>query len=150
MELFRGHENLKSYCTFLPVPPRESSCNRPVNRAASAAMTATTASENGASSATQLHPSAAQVAIAAKVAASRFCDVLGTDKSRRLFYGTARRRDETGGETGEVEARRKQETCLRLLTTQPAEFLRQVVCAFSPSPEFVSVPCHYLSYSVRV
>lgn len=62
-----------------------------------------------------------QVSIAKKVMESPYCDVLGKEnRSRQRFY--------TGTEQGaDVDNRKAEESCLRLIMAEPAEFLRLVI-----------------------
>lgn len=62
-----------------------------------------------------------QISIAKKVIESPYCDVLGKEsRSRQRFYA--------GTEKGAgVDNRKAEESCLRLIMAEPAEFLRLVV-----------------------
>lgn len=69
-----------------------------------------------------VHPSAAQLSIASKVASSRFCDLLDhLRKGSRIHYGQERG-DE--GDEDTHQAQQRLEMCVRLVVAQPAEFLR--------------------------
>lgn len=90
---------------------------------------------------TMVHPSAAQLSIASKVASSRFCDLLDhLRKGSRIHYGQERG-DE--GDEDTHQAQQRLEMCVRLVVAQPAEFLRRFghtltlkqLDSFVPSPD---------------